>query len=78
MVSETFKCNEFNFCIFFKKKTGNVEHPNCLVLKEKQKSFLQEQEYEAGWGKIDNLCSVSSLVEICCTLSLQHLAHGFP
>ena len=30
-----------------------MEHPNCLVLKEKQKSFLQEQEYEAGWGKID-------------------------
>ena len=30
--------------MFFQKKTGNAEHPNCLVLKEKQKSFLQEQE----------------------------------
>lgn len=33
--------------------TGNVEHPNCLALKGKQKSIHQEQEYVAGWGKID-------------------------
>ena len=37
-----------------------MEHPNCLVLKEKQKSFLQEQEYEAGWGKIDMLSFITS------------------
>ena len=31
----------------------NAERPNLLVLKEKQKNFLQELDYEAGWGKTD-------------------------
>ena len=30
----------------------SVEHPGCLVLKGRQKSFLQEQECGIGWGRI--------------------------
>ena len=37
----------------------NAERQNCLVLKEKRKNFLQELDYEAGWGKTNKFSFIT-------------------
>ena len=62
--------NLFNF-------TGNVDHPNCSVFEEKQKSFLQEQEYEVGWGKKHSKCNLEMALTTVEILLLDHSADVF-